>query len=162
MALYDCIPIARGFDRRKDDNMTKNEANKKGYYFYLKPEVNKLIDTHILTADKRSRSDFLSEAIKYYCCHLDSVANKDVLSNEIVEQLQAVIQNTENRIACCLFKLAGECGVSTYLAAAQVYNMTDSEIQECRNRAFDRVRKQQGFIRLEDATEEERQLYEGR
>lgn len=142
--------------------MTKNEANKKGFYFYLKPEVSKLIDTHILTADKRSRSDFLSEAIKYYCCHLDSVANKDVLSCEIVEQLQAVIQNSENRIASCLFKLAVECGVSTYLAAAQVYDMTDREIQECRNRAFDRVRKQQGFIRLDEAAEEERQINEGR
>lgn len=142
--------------------MTKNEANKKGFYFYLKPEVNKLIDTHILTADTRSRSDFLSEAIKYYCCYLDSDANKDVLSNEIVEQLQAVIQNSENRIAHCIFKLAGECGVATYLAAAQVLEMNDLEIQACRNRAFDRVRKQQGFIRLEDATEEERLLYEGR
>ena len=121
-----------------------------------------LIDTHILTADKRSRSDFLSEAIKYYCGPLGYVANKDVLSCEIVEQLQAVIQNSENRIASCLFTLAVECGVSTYLAAAQVYDMTDREIQECRNRAFDRVRKQQGFIRLDEAAEEERQINEGR
>ena len=48
--------------------MGENETEiKKDYTVYLYPSVRDMIDAHLKIADKRSRSDFIEAAIRFYC-----------------------------------------------------------------------------------------------
>ena len=57
--------------------------------------------------DSRTRSEFVNEAIRRYCCELSSEENKEYLSREIINIIRANIKNAENHIASTIFKLAG-------------------------------------------------------
>ena len=141
--------------------MGESEYNKIGKYFWMRPETNKLINTHVKTDDKRSRSDFLDAAVKYYCCYLDSEADKEVLNDEVIKMSKAVVNDAIDHCCRSMFKVAGELGVVTDLIAALAFRMSDEEIRKLRAASYDRVRKQHGFIRLEDSMAEERRIANG-
>ena len=135
-------------------------ANKQGFYFWLRPETNKLLDTHIDTADKRSRSDFVDEAIKYYCAHLDTEVNKSVLTDEMFRMIKACSKDSENRICTYFFKNVVELGVLSKMLGAALLEYTPEELKNVRQSVLDRVRKTHGIIYLEDVIEEEKKYRE--
>ena len=133
----------------------KEKIVKKKYGFRIRPEINELIESHkYIKGDDRSA--FVSEAIKRYCADIDGEKNSDVLVDRIVSNIRAMTRNDVNRICHSMFKIAVELGIQGYLLAAGYVDMDDDEIRDLRNRSVDRVRKTHGFIRFEDAIEEER------
>lgn len=114
-----------------------------------------MINTHISDADKRSRSAFVEEAIKYYSAFIDGDKNKDVLIDKLSLLYKSALKNTENRMANILFKIAGEISILNYLIGPTMINMTESEMQSLRNYAYDKVRKSHGVISIENVINEE-------
>jgi hypothetical protein len=64
--------------------------------------------------------------------------------------VKASVKDSENHIASMLFKISGELSLQNYLLGVMGLELTDKEIQAYRNLAYDKVRKQHGFVKLED------------
>ena len=130
---------------------------KKNYGVRIRPEVNELIETHKYMTDD-DRSAFVSEAVRRYCADIDGEKNADVLVDRITSNIRAMTRNDMNRICHALFKIGVELGIQSYLLAAGYVALDDEEIKDIRNRAIERVRRTHGYITIEDAIKEEREL----
>ena len=140
--------------------MGNNKNGTKGCYFYISKKADEMIDSHIPIADARNRSDFIERAVEAYCGILDAEENKAILGQEVMRVCKAAVKDSENRLCNYLFKMAGEMGLLTYLVGADLINMTDEEIDQCRRKAFDVVRRERGMLKLEDVVKDERAIAE--
>lgn len=130
--------------------MEAEKDKKKGFYFWLKPGTDEMINAHIDVADTRSRSQLVDVAIRHYCCVLDAGSNQDLLSAEVIRIIKATVKDSENHIASMLFKVAGEMALQSYLIGELGVNLSDAQIQRIRNEAYNKVRRQHGIVQLED------------
>ena len=119
--------------------MNRKEKRKKGHYFYLSDKANTLIDSHIAQTSAKSRSDFVCDAIDFYCCELDSDNHRNVITTEMSRVIRDNIKNLENHLAHILFKLA---------------------VEQAKSAAYDIVRRNNGFISFEDAIADARSIAE--
>ena len=69
---------------------------KRHYTFHLYPETSKLIDAHLIAADKTSRSDFIEAAVKFYCGVLDTDSNQAFLGEEIIRAMKSIVTDMED------------------------------------------------------------------
>ena len=135
------------------------KKNSKGYYVYFSDDTNKMINSHLDFSNKRSRSQFIEEAVKRYCCDLDSQTHRNVLTEETERIMDAKIQNLGNRMARINFKLAVELAVMAQLFADYHTSFDKDQISVIRSAAMNNVRKSSGFFTIEDAFEDmEKQL----
>lgn len=130
--------------------MKEKKDLKQGFYFWLKPGTDELIDAHIAVADKRSRSDFVDAAVRHYCAYIDAESTEDILSREVIRILKAAAKDNTNQIAHVLFKLCGEMALTNDLIGEMGLDLPPEEIRSRRNHAYDLVRKQHGILYLED------------
>ena len=130
-----------------------NIREKRGSFFRFTPEVDALIESH-KGKNEDNRTEFVEDAIKYYCCHLDSEANKGVLSNEVIKAIRSVVKDQFNRHCNILFRIAVELGVHNFLLAQTVKNMTEAKLNVIRQKVTEQVRKNKGFIWIEDAAKD--------
>lgn len=135
------------------------KKNSKGYYVYFSDDANKMINSHLDFSNKRSRSQFVEEAVKRYCCDLDAQTHRNVLTEETERIMDAKIQNLGNRMARINFKLAVELAVMAQLFADYHTSFDKDQISVIRSAAMNNVRKSSGFFTIEDAFEDtEKQL----
>ena len=127
---------------------------KRGAFFRFTPEVDALIESH-KGKNEDNRTEFVEDAIKYYCCHLDSEANKGVLSKEVIKAIYSVVRDQFNRFAHMLYKIAVELGVHNFLLAQTIPNMTESKLNAIRQKVSEQVRKNKGFIWIDDVVDED-------
>lgn len=140
--------------------MGNKRPGTKGCYFYLTDKTAQMITANMTTADARTRSEFVEKAIEQYCCSLNAETSKDILSYEVTRAIKAAVKDSECRLCNYLFKLCGEMGLLSYLVGADLINMTDEEINQCRRKAFDVVRRERGMLKLEDVVKDERAIAE--
>lgn len=141
--------------------MEESKANKKGYYFWLEPDLDKQIDAHLYAAQAKSRSEFVNAAVRRYICELDSETSKEYLSKELAQIVRATVKNSENHIASTLFKLAGEQATLNLLIADQLIgDIDDNAIRAYHNAGYDIVRKRHGVFSFEDAMNDARAIAE--
>ena len=147
-------------EKMKSETQNTESSERKVYGFRLDSKIAKMIDSHIKTADRRYRSEFVEEAIKYYCAHLDAEVNKSVLTDEMLRMIKACSKDSENRICTYLFKNVVELGVLSKMLGAALFEYTPQELKNVRQSVLDTVRKTHGIIFLEDAIEEEKKYRE--
>ena len=124
--------------------MNRKEKRKKGHYFYLSDKANTLIDSHIAPTSAKSRSDFVCDAIDFYCCELDSDNHRNVITTEMSRVIRDNIKNLENHLAHILFKLAVEQAKINLVLADKSFDMEDKEVSAYGNAAYDIVRRNNG------------------
>ena len=115
-----------------------------------------MIDDHLNVANVESRSAFIDEAVRFYCCELDSKTHQTIITTETARVIRDNIKKLENRLAYILFNVAGEQANMSLLLADKLLNMSDNEIRATRNDAYDIIRKRSGFITFNDAMENAR------
>lgn len=115
-----------------------------------------MIDDHLNAANVETRSAFIDEAIRFYCCELDSKTHQNVITTETARVIRDNIKNLDNHIAYVLFNVAGEMANMNLLLADRLLNMSDEDIRATRNDAYDIVRRRKGFISFADAIENAR------
>ena len=117
----------------KTQNKTKtSNGNKSKYAFWLKPEVNSLIDSH-LNGD--SRSDFVEQAVRHYCGVLDTEGNQSFLGDEILRSMRTIIRDTEGRIFSHLRSLDISQSMIAELIASYLQELTPKEIADMKKNA---------------------------
>ena len=115
-----------------------------------------MIDSHIPVANVQTRSAFLEEAVRFYCCELDSKTHQNVITSETARVIRDNIKKLENHLAYILFNVAGEQANLSLLLADRLLNMSDEEIRATRNDAYDIIRRRSGFISFADAMDNAR------
>ena len=126
------------------------------YGFRIHEDVSQMIDSHIPVAHVQTRSAFLEEAVRFYCCELDSKTHQNVITSETARVIRDNIKKLENHLAYILFNVAGEQANLSLLLADRLLNMSDEEIRATRNDAYDIIRRRSGFISFSDAMDNAR------
>lgn len=108
---------------------------KHDYTFYLFPETNAKIDSHLSAADKQSRSEFVDSAINFYCGVLDTEYNQSFLGEEITRTIKAILNDMEGRIFSHFRSQDISLSMLSVLFAASLADMTDEEISALRKMA---------------------------
>ena len=127
-----------------------NSREKRGSFFRFSPEVDALIESH-KSKNEDNRTEFVEDAIKYYCCHIDSESNKGVLSNEVIKAIRSVVKDQFNRHSSILFRIAVELGVHNYLLGQTVEDMSEAKLKVIKQKVTDQVRRNKGFIWIDDS-----------
>ena len=136
--------------------MNNNQNQKKKYNFSIHNDVSQLIDSHVPVANTQTRSAFVEEAVRFYCCELDSKTHQNVITSEMARVVRDNIKNLENHLAYILYNIAGEQANMGLILADRLLNMSDEDIRATRNDAYDIIRRRCGFISFSDAMDNAR------
>ena len=118
---------------------TPSTGCKKAYTFYLHPDVSRMIDAGTASDGRRSRSEFVEDAVSFYCGVLDAKDNRAFLGEEIVKTMRAVVRESEGRLLSHLRSEDISLSMLAVLFAASLTGMTAEEIERLRAKAVEYV-----------------------
>ena len=126
------------------------KETKNKYAIYLYPSLVEEVDTLMKDANTTSRSEFISDALRFYVGYLKQGKNVDYLAPIIAQTIQEEIRNTEKNISQILFKLAVESAMLAELQATQI-RVNDEQMEQLRRMCSRIVAENNGIITLEKA-----------
>ena len=126
------------------------KKTKNKYAIYLYPSLVEEVDTLMKDANTTSRSEFISDALRFYVGYLKQGKNVDYLAPIIAQTIQEEIRNTEKNISQILFKLAVESAMLAELQATQI-RVNDEQMEQLRRMCSRIVAENNGIITLEKA-----------
>jgi hypothetical protein len=99
----------------------------------------------------------VNDALRFYLGYLTSQKSEDYLLKSMSSVLTSTVQDTENRIARVIFKLAVETSMAMNVIAAhaQIDNATLSKL---RGKCVDNVRRSSGSIQFENIYKYQKRL----
>ena len=103
-------------------------------------------------ANTTSRSEFISDALRFYVGYLKQGKNVDYLAPIIAQTIKEEIRSTEKNISQILFKLAVETAMISEIQATQI-NLTPKQMEDLRRMCSGIVAKNNGIITFESAYE---------
>ena len=128
------------------------KETKKKTAIYLYPSLVEEIDTLMNDANTSSRSEFISDAVRFYIGYLRQCKNVDYLAPIIAQTIKEEIRSTEKNISQILFKLAVESAMISEIQATQI-NLTPKQMEDLRRMCSGIVAKNNGIITFESAYE---------
>ena len=126
------------------------KETKNKYAIYLYPSLVEEVDTLMKDANTTSRSEFISDALRFYVGYLKQGKNVDYLAPIIAQTIKEEIRSTEKNISQILFKLAVETAMLAELQATQI-RVTDEQMTQLRRMCSRIVGENNGIITLEKA-----------
>ena len=126
------------------------KETKNKYAIYLYPSLVEEIDTLMNDANTSSRSEFFSDAVRFYIGYLRQCKNVDYLAPIIAQTIKEEIRSTEKNISQILFKLAVESAMLSELQAIQV-RATPDQMEQLRRMCSRIVGENNGIITFEKA-----------
>lgn len=103
----------------------------------------------------KSRSDYLETAAQFYAGYLSGEEATAYLPPALVAAMRGTVQDSENRIARLLFKLAVEINMMMNVLAAGM-EISDEDLRQLRARAVREVKQTNGRINFKDAIDYQR------
>ena len=128
------------------------KETKNKYAIYLYPSLVEEVDTLMKDANTTSRSEFISDALRFYVGYLKQGKNVDYLAPIIAQTIKEEIRSTEKNISQILFKLAVESAMISEIQATQI-NLTPNQMADLRRMCSGIVAKNNGIITFESAYE---------
>lgn len=120
--------------------------------FYIEKEVLEMADGLLAEANVRSRNEFVSEALKFYCGYLNSGKAEDYLLQSLSSVLTSTVQDTENRLARMDFKIAVELSMLAHMIAYHSESRIDEgTFRRLHAKCVEEVRRLNGAVDLDDA-----------
>ena len=120
--------------------------------FYIEKEVLEMADSLLPTANVRSRNEFVTEALKFYCGYLNSGKAEDYLLQSLSSVLTSTVQDTENRLARMDFKIAVELSMLAHMIAYHSENRIDESVfWKLHAKCVEEVKRLNGAVELNDA-----------
>ena len=126
------------------------KETKNKYAIYLYPSLVGEVDALMKDANTTSRSEFISDALRFYVGYLKQGKNVDYLAPIIAQTIKEEIRSTEKNISQILFKLAVEEAMLAELQASQI-RVNDEQMEQLRRMCSRIVAENNGIITLEKA-----------
>lgn len=118
--------------------------------FYIEKEVLEMADSLLPAANVRSRNEFVTEALKFYCGYLNSGKAEDYLLQSLSSVLTSTVQGTENRLARMDFKIAVELSKLSQVIA-YTHDVDEEALQKLHAKCVEEVKRINGAVEFEDA-----------
>ena len=126
------------------------KETKNKYAIYLYPSLVEEVDTLMKNANTTNRSEFISDALRFYVGYLKQGKNVDYLAPIIAQTIKEEIRSTEKNISQILFKLAVEAAMLAELQATQI-RVTNDQMDQLRQMCSRIVAENNGIITFEKA-----------
>ena len=126
------------------------KETKTKYAIYLYPSQMEEIKSLMDSANAKSQSEFVSDAIRFYIGYLQQGKNVDYLAPIITQAIKEEIRSTEKNISQILFKLAVESAMLSELQATQI-RVPQDQMEQLRRMCSRIVAENNGIITLEKA-----------
>lgn len=126
------------------------DDKKEKYAFWLRPSLVAEMEEMIVDEDIRSKSEFVTQAIKFYIGYLRQDKNTNYLAPIIAQTVKEEVESLETNLSRILFKLAVEVGMNTQLTA-HLNRIPDESINVLRNMCSNEVAQNNGIIHFEEA-----------
>ena len=141
---------------KRNDNSQKSVHEKKQRIpVWLYPDTLRAIDTAMEQANCKSRSEFLENAARMYAGYISANNALAYLPPVLMSAIRGTVQDSENRIARLLFKMAVELDMTMNVVAGG-FKVSDDKLQQLRARCVQEVKKTGGTITFEDAVKYQR------
>ena len=137
------------------------EENKKRTAVWLTPGVIHRMDGWLEEDNCKTRSEFISKALRFYMGYLATEDTSEYLSRALVDTLRGTLADNENRLRTLLFKLCVEVNMMGHTVAAH-FRADPVNRRELRAYAVDEVLRTNGKISFDDALDLQRQVYPDR
>jgi len=116
----------------------------------LSPQVRQLV-AHLYESDNcKSQNEFIEKAIIFYAEYISVQDNSQFLPHTLVSAIRGTLDDSENRVARLLFKLAVEVSMMMHVLASGL-EITDEELSRLRGRCVGEVKRTGGRITFDDA-----------
>lgn len=126
--------------------------NMKKYAFYMPKSLIDDVDNTINSLGKKSRAEFIREAVDFYIGYLNSLKASDYLSPMLSRAIKSEIESVEKNVSEIIFKLAVQSAVANIFIASGL-NLDTSNIDYLTKCAATEIAKQNGIIDLKKASE---------
>lgn len=122
---------------------------KRKFSYSLPPEVDEMVTSHRITADCRSKNEFVEQAIRFYCEYLSLEKSQTIIPIHLQNAIDHAVTLSERRTSKVLFKQAVAIAMLTEVLTKYLdYHPFD--IGQLEQIAFDRVRKYNGMLDMKD------------
>lgn len=125
------------------------EENKKRFPLWIYPETQQQVKELYKRDNCRSQSEFIEKAIIFYSGYVSSKDNTKFLPIAITSALAGIVENSENRTARLLFKLAVEMSMVMNILASNA-EIDEALLQKLRGKCINDVKKTIGSVTFEE------------
>ena len=117
---------------------------------YLSDNAMKLIEKNYRFVSCKTHSDFIENAIEYYCAFIHADESKAFFQQAFLSTFKGVMASFEDRISRLLFKNAVEISMLLHVISA-TENITQADLARLRGTCVVEVKKNNGNISFEEA-----------
>ena len=126
------------------------DENKRKFPLWAYPETLNNVKRYYKQDNCKSQSEFIEKAILFYSGYISSEDNKMYLPQIITSTVKGIVDDSENRTARLLFKMAVEMAIMMNVTAAN-YDVDEQKIKEIRQRCVKEVKESNGAILFAEA-----------
>ena len=127
-----------------------SDAEKIRTGFYIEKEVLERCDALLEQANVKSRNEFVTEALRFYCGYLTSQQIENYLLQSLSSVLISTVRDTENRLARMDFKIATELSKHSHVVA-YTHVVDEQALTSLHLKCVDEVKRINGAVEFEDA-----------
>lgn len=128
------------------------EDKKQKYAYWLRPSLVMEVESMLEEANATSKSDFVTQAIKFYIGYLRQKKCVDFISPILAQIIKSEIGSVEQNISKMLFKLSVEQSIVNNLIAFEK-EITPASMETLRTECAKEVARLGGVVTFEDAYE---------
>lgn len=132
-----------------EENRGNKEEEKIRFTLWVKPSTMEEVDELMAQSNCRKTSEFIENAIKFYCGYLRN-STQDYVPEIVLSTLKSIMADSENRHNGSLYRIAVELSMIKNLLAFR-NGIGDISLNKLRGDCESEVRKINGTISYEDA-----------
>jgi len=132
--------------------MPEGKEEKVRFPLRLSKDTDSLVKAAMRRDNCQSQNEFIEKAVRFYAGHIAARDGAEVLSEALVSVIRGAQDDSENRIACLLFKLAVELSMTMHVVAANK-GIGDIPLARLRGKCVEDVRKSIGSVNMEKIDE---------
>ena len=117
---------------------------------YVEQEVLDWCDSLLSKSNMRSRNEFVSEALRFFCGYLTSRQAENYLLQSLSSVMAGTVQDSENRIARTEFKLAVEISKLAHVIA-YTHEVDEDTLNRLHVKCLNEVMRINGAVDFESA-----------
>ena len=130
--------------------MEEEKEGKRKFALYIRESTLAEVRKWYPLDDCTSQSEFIEKAIQFYIGFISSQNGSDYLPKIIISTLKGIVNESDNRIARILFKMAVEQAITMNVVAATC-NISRDQLDKLRGTCVSQVKRTNGAYSFEDA-----------
>jgi len=122
-----------------------SDTNKRKYAHWFRPDTIKLAEDAYRRDNCQSRSEYIEKAVHFYTGYISEKDSSQFLSKTLTTLMRGMLDDTENRMATLIFKLAVEVSILMNVVAAMA-DVDDETLRKLRIKCVEDAKRTNGAI----------------